>query len=326
MFQRIRSAESEYVMNEILTRLSSGNSQKVVLTREKFSGHIFVEPNLALGDKILVEEVINVLEDLSLSGYLSKNESFSTYCVKCFNTSLMFVGRCPNCGSTQLRAGRELVHICGYTGFENMFNQNGRLVCPACNRELRKEGSDYRSNGSIFRCVSCSRLFSSYKASYECASCGASYEKGSEPSLEVISYELTEKYWAGSLGLLSAYRLRDNIALNLGEAGYRITAPFYHETKLGNVFLDLMAEGKEGRIGVKLYPLSLPEESILVDNLLSARSIARLSKLVVVVNNNISTSATSKLAKSGIILVKPDLRSAELAVEFIRLNKKPQSK
>src|SRR5579875_3832139 len=144
MFQRIHTAESEYIMNEILTRLSKGNTQKVVLTREKFSGHIFVEPKLTLGDRILVEEVMNVLEDLSFSGYLSKNESYSTYCVKCFSTSLILVGRC---------------HICGYTGFENMFSLNGKLVCPACSRELRKEGADYRSNGSIFRCVSCSRLF-----------------------------------------------------------------------------------------------------------------------------------------------------------------------
>src|SRR5579875_1794121 len=311
MFQRIHTAESEYIMNEILTRLSKGNTQKVVLTREKFSGHIFVEPKLTLGDRILVEEVMNVLEDLSFSGYLSKNESYSTYCVKCFSTSLILVGRCPNCGSTQLRAGRELVHICGYTGFENMFSLNGKLVCPACSRELRKEGADYRSNGSIFRCVSCSRLFSNYKASYECSSCGASYERGNEPSLEVVSYELTEKYWSGSLGLL---------------AGYRITAPFYLETRSGSVFLDLMAEGKEGRIGVKLYPLSLPEESVFVDNLLSSKSIAKLSKLVVVLNNNISSSASSKLAKSGIVLIKPGLKSAEFVTEFIRLNKKPQAK
>jgi len=321
LLQRIQSAESEYVMNEILTNLSKGKIQKVVVTREKFSGHLFVEPKLSLAEKILLEDVLNVLEDLAASGYLSKNESFSTYCVKCFNNSLLLVGRCPSCGSTQLRAGRELVHICGYSGFEHMFWLNGRLVCPACERELQKEGSDYRSNGSIYRCISCSRLFSNYKANYECTSCGASYEKGNEPALEVCSYELTEKYWAGSLGLLATYRLRDNLALKLSEAGYTITAPFYYEGKSDNVFLDLYAERKDRRIGVKLYPLSIPEESILVDILLTSKSVVKLSKLIVILHEEISTSGASKLAKSGIVIAKPDLRSTESLTELIKLSK-----
>ncbi|MEM0117814.1 MAG: hypothetical protein QXV32_05150 [Conexivisphaerales archaeon] len=326
MFTIARGAESEYAMHHILTALAVGKAQKVLLTREKFSGHIFVEPRFQLDENVMLEDVVNVLQDLSLSGYLSKSESVSTYCVKCFTQNLLLVGRCPSCGSTQIRRGSELEHTCGYSGFETMFVSKRGMVCPACGGSLGKEGTDYRSKGKVYRCISCSKLFPNYKASYECSNCGASYEKGNEPSLEVTSYEVTEKFWAGSLGLLAAYRLKDTIMMKLQQTGYKVTAPFYHQTRSGNIFLDVLAENKSDRIGVKIYPLSLPEESVLLDDLLSYKSLAKLKKGIVILQSNLSSAATARLAKSGITLIKPDLRSAQVLEELIAVNRNEYSR
>lgn len=321
MLETISGAESEYIINGIITLLAAGNTKNIIITREKFSGHTFVQPTLPLDKGILAEHIINVLEYLSRSGYLNKSESSSTYCVKCFNTDLLLLGRCPSCNSSNIRAGKELVHSCGYSGFETMFVSKMGLVCPACKMILKEDGSDYKTSGLIYRCATCYKLFTSYKVDYYCSSCGTTYPKGEEPSLEVVNYEPTEKFWSNSPGLLAAYRLRDLLAEKLETSGFKIIRNFYHQTKSESIFLDILAQAKDVKVGIKVCPLPVNEEAVLVDNLSTAKNLAGISDMIAILQDNLSQSAMARLAKAGIIVLRPSINTAEMVSELIDINR-----
>ncbi len=115
-----------------------------------------------------------ILESLVDAGYIGKEQTEMTLsCPHCNSINLTPKYGCPNCGESNFSRGTVLEHKCGFTEFENRFIKpdDGKLVCPKCNKELKTLGVDYFKMDSAFRCQKCSNVSITPDTRYRCNDC-----------------------------------------------------------------------------------------------------------------------------------------------------------
>lgn len=116
------------------------------------------------------DEVELALFELSRSGVL-RSEVFEEVmvCPACGSHKFSVEVRCPSCESPKLERIAMVEHLpCGHVDRMENFLAVERLVCPKCNRVLRKFGTDYRKLGVIYRCSSCGDSFAEPKKRFMC--------------------------------------------------------------------------------------------------------------------------------------------------------------
>jgi DNA-directed RNA polymerase subunit RPC12/RpoP len=92
-------------------------------------------------------------------------------CPHCRSHKLMARAVCPACGSPKLSRSAMVEHTCGHMDFEEKFKGELGAACPRCGKLL--DGCDIRAEfkviSTLYRCLSCKRVFSEPKMEYLCS-------------------------------------------------------------------------------------------------------------------------------------------------------------
>lgn len=154
-----------------------------------------VEQTLNLKGK----EALAMMESLAAKGVV--NKSFFDRlirCPRCQSVNLRPSSHCPKCGSGHIARGRILEHFaCKYTGVEDEFAAKGRYICPRCKMELRTLGTDYRSQGVLYKCRDCSEIFTIPFLKWRCMKCSSllSEDEVGESIIYTYSFDESRRNW-----------------------------------------------------------------------------------------------------------------------------------
>jgi len=114
-------------------------------------------------------------------------------CPRCQGVNLRPSSHCPKCGSGHVIRGRILEHFaCKYIGVEEEFTVKGKYVCPRCRMELRTIGSDYRSQGVLYKCHDCSEVFNVPFIKWRCLKCSSLVTEDEVGEIVIYSYSFDE--------------------------------------------------------------------------------------------------------------------------------------
>lgn len=161
-----------------MEKLRGGKERKVderiykLLERLIKNGVIEVSPVVDI-DRVsypLIEEVLEVKDFDEVNEFIKlliKSGMFKyklidkvVRCPNCGGFGILVRYHCPYCGSFDINRGSIISHvICGEINSTDVFEKEGKLICPRCGRELVKPGVDYRIIGEVFECSSCKRRF-----------------------------------------------------------------------------------------------------------------------------------------------------------------------
>lgn len=139
-------------------------------------------------------ELIQILSMLEERRLLTGE--FVTYqhaCQGCGCAFLNFEERCPNCGATHLDT-QDLVHHfqCAFTGpLSDYKKEEGRLVCPKCDRFLKQIGVDYDKPSVVHTCQRCQERFQEPEVQTTCYQCGRTSPPEQQVRRQVKSYKVT---------------------------------------------------------------------------------------------------------------------------------------
>lgn len=129
---------------------------------------------------ITEREILSLLESLANEGILQRK----------FSDKFLY---CPQCGSGNISRGRILEHMaCKYTGTEEEFMSEGRMICPRCRQELQSTGKDYRSLGLLYKCHNCSDVFNQPAIKWYCLKCSSVTAMDKLTEVNACSYSLNE--------------------------------------------------------------------------------------------------------------------------------------
>lgn len=113
------------------------------------------------------------------------------FCPHCNSPKVSFRYCCPYCGSLDIKKSTLIEHIpCGYISDIESFQADDRLVCPRCQRPLKKTNRDYLKAGVWCTCNVCGKNFDIARPLHFCHQCRREF--GFEESLieNVYSYSL----------------------------------------------------------------------------------------------------------------------------------------
>jgi DNA-directed RNA polymerase subunit RPC12/RpoP len=88
-------------------------------------------------------------------------------CPYCRSHRLMARAVCPACGSPKLSRSAMVEHTCGHMDFEEKFKGELGMICPRCGKPVGE--GDYKVISTLYRCLSCKRVFSEPKREYLCS-------------------------------------------------------------------------------------------------------------------------------------------------------------
>jgi hypothetical protein len=303
----VLNAGSELIVNRVIRDLIEGKIAKVVSTYEKFSNHYFFDPPLDNQTLVPFSDILNALLSLDSAGFLSSEESFTTYCVECFAMGLNLVGRCPSCRSSKIKKGRVILHKCGYQDFEELFRQGDSWTCPSCKQKLYRLEADYRDEGMRYKCVACSSIFEKYSTQYQCPECQASYPEGQEPSVNFKVYTPTELLLERKFFAHNSFELSDLVARHLSKMGYDVRNSLLLEESGEAFYWDVAATLRgstpKRRVGVSVLPLNSSLEKEEVNRLILKKKRTGFESVVVVSPADAEADLSLKLSRKGIYLL-----------------------
>jgi len=180
-YQRLLSAPS---VRKILKELMSGTrlSQKV-------------QSKIEFDSKLInsLKDHSKALQNLINAGYLVKQPTqLKLACQACKSINLVTNYLCQNCRASNFSRGNVLEHNkCGHADLESNFQQDNKLICSKCNKELKLIGVDYFRIISALKCRECQNIFTIPEISYDCNGCGNSGFSLSDGSwTQIYNYEI----------------------------------------------------------------------------------------------------------------------------------------
>lgn len=180
-YQRLLSAPS---IRKILKELMSGArlSQKV-------------QSKIEFDSKLVnsLKDHAKALQNLINAGYLIKQPTqLKLACQICKSINLVTNYLCQNCRASNFTRGNVLEHNkCGHADLESNFQQDNKLICSKCNRELKLIGVDYFRVISALKCRECQNIFTMPEISYDCNSCGnAGFSLSDGSWTQIYNYEI----------------------------------------------------------------------------------------------------------------------------------------
>ncbi|MDQ5870247.1 MAG: hypothetical protein M3530_11055, partial [Thermoproteota archaeon] len=134
------------------------------------------------------------LQSLINEGYVVKEPTqLKLACPNCKSINLVTNYLCQNCNSSNFTRGNVLEHNkCGHSDLETNFQEDNRLVCPKCRKELKLIGVDYFRIVSALKCKECRNIFTIPEITYDCNDCGNSGFSLSDGSWkQIYNYEIS---------------------------------------------------------------------------------------------------------------------------------------
>ncbi len=115
-------------------------------------------------------------------------------CVNCRSSHLSFIDVCPNCRAIDIETQSSLhCFTCGCVDIQEKFIQNGILICPKCNTQLRHIGSDYDRPIENHVCNVCHQSFVEADVLVRCATCDKEMAPDDLVSNVIHSWKLSDK-------------------------------------------------------------------------------------------------------------------------------------
>ena len=114
-------------------------------------------------------------------------------CRNCSSAFLNFEEMCPHCGSTNIDTD-DLVHHfrCAFTGaLDEYKEEEGKLVCPKCDRALKQIGVDYDKPSVVHTCSRCSEQFQDPEVQSTCYRCEHTNSPDRQVERQIKEYEVT---------------------------------------------------------------------------------------------------------------------------------------
>jgi len=114
-------------------------------------------------------------------------------CRNCGSAFLNFEEICPHCGASDLD-GDDLVHHfrCAFTGALNEYKkEQGKLVCPKCDRQLKQIGVDYDKPSVVYTCRRCHEQSQDPDVQSTCYRCEHTNSPEQQVEREIKKYEVT---------------------------------------------------------------------------------------------------------------------------------------
>ena len=145
-------------------------------------------------DRSREEALVQILSGLEERGLLSGEIVMRQHaCRNCGCAFLNFEEMCPHCGTSSVDVD-DLVHHfrCGFTGPVSEFEaEEGRQVCPRCERQLKQIGTDYEKPGISYACRQCHEEFEDPKVQTTCYRCAHTNSPEEQVVRSLKTYEVT---------------------------------------------------------------------------------------------------------------------------------------
>ena len=146
--------------------------------------------------KVKGKEAVAILESLAAKDIVTKTFFDRLIrCRRCQSPHLRPSSHCPKCSSGYITRGRILEHLaCHYVGVEDEFTAiaRGKYVCPRCKIELRTVGTDYRSQGVLYKCRDCSEIFTVPFLKWRCLKCSSLATEDEVDEVVIYAYNFNE--------------------------------------------------------------------------------------------------------------------------------------
>ncbi len=114
------------------------------------------------------------------------------YCPSCNSANISIHYTCPHCKSFDVKKSALIEHIkCGYIDSEDHFQEEGKLVCPRCHKELTNPDLDYHKAGVWCTCNQCNKSFDIPVPAHFCRECKENFTFDEALYKDVYSYTLT---------------------------------------------------------------------------------------------------------------------------------------
>ncbi len=114
------------------------------------------------------------------------------YCPSCNSANLSIHYTCPHCKSFDVKKSALIEHIkCGYIDTEDHFQEEDKLVCPRCKKELTSPGVDYHKAGVWCTCNQCGKSFDIPVPAHFCRECHENFTFDEAIYKDIYSYTLT---------------------------------------------------------------------------------------------------------------------------------------
>lgn len=133
------------------------------------------------------------LEALAAAKILERSFFERTQCCShCDSARVVAREVCSDCGSANI-SEENLVHHykCGHQGEKSSFRNDGALICPKCDTDLKHFGVDYDTPGQVFVCNSCGAKAPEPEVSFACGDCHGHTRGEDMHTKDWFSYDLT---------------------------------------------------------------------------------------------------------------------------------------
>ena len=264
-----------------------------------------------------VTETLYLIRKLYEAGILLKKyRDKAVACPSCLSPAVSVKYLCISCSSSNIEKRRVCKHVeCGFSDAEELFLNNGELICPKCGRSLQTD--DLCEVSSAFRCRNCSESFEKPTWMHYCKKCKVSFTLNEASFIDVYSYVLSDDMKSElEIGTMSTAP----IAMVFERQGFGVSSPGSLKGKTGNTYtFDLLARGriagKDAVIVLDLVFLNEPQDLSPVSTLMGKLidTDADLGILVVIPSLDQSGKNLAELYDIGVV----EAESSKVAAEEI---------
>ena len=175
-----------------LSNFLSGEVTELKPTYDSKLGYRYPLVEAIVGETSDAESFLNQLYE---AGVLERKlYDKIVYCPRCNSSNVSVHYCCPYCKSFNIEKSALVEHVkCGYMDVEKNFRKGDKLVCPKCNKELKKLDVDYRKAGVWCDCKNCGKSFDIPVTSHFCRDCQANFTFGDAVIRDVYTYSLKEE-------------------------------------------------------------------------------------------------------------------------------------
>ncbi|NIP66837.1 hypothetical protein GWN63_06020 [Candidatus Bathyarchaeota archaeon] len=250
----------------LLSKFVSGEINQLTPVYDPKQGYRYPVAEKIVGEPAATKEFLNNLFHLGIL----ERELYDKiiYCPHCDSANISTHYCCPHCRSFNIKKSALIEHIsCGYIDTEEEFEQNGKLLCPKCGKELSKPAVDYNKAGVWCTCHECSKNFDIPVPLHFCRDCHRNFSFEDALYEDAYIYKISEEAMQeAALGLILIAPVREF----LENQGFEVETPGFLEGKSGaNHMFDILASREEISRDVTVIDLaavtegSVSEQSVI---------------------------------------------------------------
>jgi hypothetical protein len=231
------------------------------------------------------------------------------YCPSCSSANVSIHYTCPHCRSFDVKKSALVEHIkCGYIDTEDHFQEEGKLVCPRCHKELINPDLDYNRAGIWCTCNQCNKSFDIPVPAHFCRECQNKFTFDEAIYKDIYSYSLTsdakKEATLGWILIAPMMEFLDNL-------GFEVESPGFLNGKSGTSHMfDLTAVSAGKKRNTTAIDLATSTEGVVSEQSV----IAMFAKIFDVTPDKACLVAIPKMSESGkklAALYKIDVIEAE---------------